>query len=92
MAVGSTLSLNRVPGRVLFAGPHVVRWFIDRRFAGLENRELLSEYAYQLSAARGSGEYALTSLLYPGGYARSPLKKRLYGLQVSTTFVVRCDR
>lgn len=72
-------------------GPNVVQWFVNRRFSGLENRDLLAEYTYQLSAAKGSGEYALTSLLYPGGHARSPLRDRLDSLRVPTTFVVRCS-
>jgi cardiolipin-specific phospholipase len=47
--------------------------------------ESLSPYLYQITAARGSGEYALNLLLEPGAWARRPLCERLLSLQGSNS-------
>lgn len=43
--------------------------------------EKIAPYLYQITAAQGSGEYALNLLLEPGAWARRPLCERLLPLQ-----------
>lgn len=40
------------------------------------------DYFYHITAAKGSGEHALTHLLGPFAWARRPLKGRLHELKV----------
>ena len=64
-------------------GPGMVRNAMAKRFP-LESPEALESiapYLYQITAARGSGEYALNLLLEPGAWARRPLCERLLPLQ-----------
>ncbi|KAF9418780.1 hypothetical protein BGZ94_009598 [Podila epigama] len=58
-------------------GPSLVAAYTSRRFAYLEADELKS----------GSGEYALSTILAPGAYARWPLMDRLKDLKMPTVFL-----
>ena len=64
-------------------GPGMVRNAMAKRFPleSPEARESIAPYLYQITAARGSGEYALNLLLEPGAWARRPLCERLLPLQ-----------
>ncbi|OKL59281.1 hypothetical protein UA08_05411 [Talaromyces atroroseus] len=63
-------------------GPRLVSGWTSRRFAHLPADEAaaLHDYTYSIFRLRGSGEYALTYLLAPGAFARSPLINRIQGL------------
>lgn len=60
-------------------GGKFVRGYIDRRHSHQsdEMKAVLTEYHYQILAGRGSGEHALSEVLSPGAYAKSPLCDRL---------------
>ncbi|KAJ1979935.1 hypothetical protein H4R34_002637 [Dimargaris verticillata] len=45
------------------------------------------DYFYQLAAQPGSGEFCLTTLIYPIAHAKHPICQRMHGCQVPTTFV-----
>lgn len=64
-------------------GPAMVRSAMSKRFPGEspEAVEKIAPYLYQITAAQGSGEYALNLLLEPGAWARRPLCERLLPLQ-----------
>ena len=64
-------------------GPGMVRSAMAKRFPGEspEARESIAPYLYQITAAPGSGEYALSLILEPGAWARRPLCERLLPLQ-----------
>ncbi len=61
----------------------MVRSAMAKRFPGEspEALECIAPYLYQVTAAPGSGEYALNLLLEPGAWARRPLCERLLNLQ-----------
>jgi hypothetical protein len=61
----------------------MVRSAMSKRFPGEspEAIERIAPYLYQITAAPGSGEYALSLLLEPGAWARRPLCERLLPLQ-----------
>lgn len=63
-------------------GPRFVSGWTSRRFSHLPSEEakVLHDYAYSLFRQRGSGEYALTYILAPGAFARSPLIRRIHGV------------
>lgn len=63
-------------------GPTFVSGWTSRRFSHLPPNEskALHDYAYSLFRQRGSSEYALTYLLAPGAFARSPLIRRIHGV------------
>lgn len=63
-------------------GPTLVSGWTSRRFSHLPSHEsqALHDYAYSLFRQRGSSEYALTYLLAPGAFARSPLIRRIHGV------------
>ena len=63
-------------------GPRLVSGWTSRRFSHLPPGEAqaLHDYAYSLFRLRGSGEYALTYILAPGAFARSPLIRRVQGI------------
>ncbi|KAF3482978.1 abhydrolase domain-containing protein 4 [Arthroderma uncinatum] len=63
-------------------GPRLVSGWTSRRFSHLPQPEskALHDYAYSLFRMRGSGEYALSYILAPGAYARSPLINRIHGV------------
>ena len=79
----------------------MVRNAMAKRFP-LESPEALESiapYLYQITAARGSGEYALNLLLEPGAWARRPLCERLLPLQggklsspINQRICVSCSR
>jgi cardiolipin-specific phospholipase len=60
-------------------GPRFVSGWTSRRFNHLppEEARALHTYSYTLFRQKGSGEYALTYLLAPGAYARSPVINRI---------------
>eukprot|EP00184_Porphyridium_aerugineum_P002630 CAMPEP_0184694104 /NCGR_PEP_ID=MMETSP0313-20130426/2161_1 /TAXON_ID=2792 /ORGANISM="Porphyridium aerugineum, Strain SAG 1380-2" /LENGTH=488 /DNA_ID=CAMNT_0027152335 /DNA_START=85 /DNA_END=1551 /DNA_ORIENTATION=- len=57
----------------------VARLLVKPRFRHLlpEQVETVTDYFYTTSVAPGSGEYAINTVLEPGGYARKPLCDRL---------------
>jgi len=65
------------------AGPSMLRSAMAKRFPAEQPQalEAVSPYLYQITAAKGSGEYALNLLLEPGAWARRPLCERLLPLQ-----------
>ena len=75
----SPFSLVRWSGPL---GPRFVSGWTSRRFSQFppEEAQALHTYAYTLFKQRGSGEYALTYILAPGAYARSPLIRRIGGV------------
>ncbi|WEW57300.1 hypothetical protein PRK78_002765 [Emydomyces testavorans] len=75
----SPFSLVRWSGPL---GPRLVSGWTSRRFSHLPQDEAraLHEYAYSLFRLRGSGEYALSYILAPGAYARSPMIRRIHGV------------
>ncbi|KAL1858892.1 hypothetical protein Daus18300_009761 [Diaporthe australafricana] len=72
----SPFSIVRLGGPL---GPRFVSGWTSRRFNHLppEEATALHEYSYNLFRQKGSGEFALTYLLAPGAYARSPLINRI---------------
>ncbi|KAL8279290.1 hypothetical protein RQP46_008327 [Phenoliferia psychrophenolica] len=72
-----------------FMGPSLLSRYASRRFATFEDdvKSDLFSYLYEISTARGSGEYCLAHLLAPGAYGRSPLLERLDKLDVPITFI-----
>lgn len=70
-------------------GPRFVKGYTTRRFPYLDPKEgqAFCDYLYHISAAPGSGEYALSSILSPGAWARLPLKPKFSSLKVPTTFI-----
>lgn len=73
--------------RLPIVGPKFASGWTTHRFGQLptqEEKEALSQYAYQIFRLKGSGEYALAYLLAPGAYARRPLIERVKGLQNDT--------
>ena len=75
----SPFSLVRWSGPL---GPRLVSGWTSRRFShlGPEESQALHTYAYSLFKQRGSGEYALSYILAPGAFARSPLIRRIQGV------------
>lgn len=75
----SPFSLVRWSGPL---GPRLVSGWTSRRFSHLpeEEAKALHDYSYALFRQRGSSEYALTYLLAPGAFARSPLIRRIQGV------------
>lgn len=75
----SPFSLVRWTGPL---GPRFVSGWTSRRFSHLppEEAQALHDYAYSLFRQRGSGEYALSYILAPGAFARSPLIRRIHGV------------
>ncbi|KAE8550814.1 hypothetical protein EYB25_007044 [Talaromyces marneffei] len=63
-------------------GPGLTSRWTSRRFSHLPYAEAsaLHDYTYSIFRLRGSGEYALTYLLAPGAFARSPLIRRIQGI------------
>ncbi|RKP27054.1 Alpha/Beta hydrolase protein, partial [Syncephalis pseudoplumigaleata] len=70
-------------------GPRLVSTYVQNRMAHLpdEDRADLQDYTYHISSAPGSSEYSLAAILAPGAHARRPLKDRLPGLRMPTTFI-----
>ncbi|CAG8468498.1 3435_t:CDS:2, partial [Acaulospora colombiana] len=70
-------------------GPSLVSQYTSRRFAHLDEQDRidLHDYLYHISAAPGSGEYAMSRILAPGAYARKPLMNRLENLKMPTVFM-----
>ncbi|KAF9113314.1 hypothetical protein BGX27_001850 [Mortierella sp. AM989] len=70
-------------------GPSLVAAYTSRRFAHLEEDEQrdLNNYIYHISSKSGSGEYALSTILAPGAYARWPLMDRLRDIKMPTIFL-----
>ncbi|MCJ1437850.1 hypothetical protein MMC27_007237 [Xylographa pallens] len=75
----SPFSLVRWAGPL---GPRFVSGWTSRRFSHLppEEAQALHAYSYTLFKQRGSGEYALSYILAPGAFARSPLIRRIQGV------------
>lgn len=63
-------------------GPRLVSGWTSRRFSHLpaEEAQALHDYSYSLFRQRGSSEYALSHILAPGAFARSPLIRRIEGV------------
>ncbi|KAF2472726.1 alpha/beta-hydrolase [Lindgomyces ingoldianus] len=75
----SPFSLVRWSGPL---GPRLVSGWTSRRFSHLpqEEAQALHDYSYSLFRQRGSSEYALSYILAPGAFARSPLIQRIQGV------------
>ncbi|GLB03877.1 alpha/beta hydrolase domain-containing protein 4 [Aspergillus tubingensis] len=75
----SPFSLVRWAGPL---GPRLVSGWTSRRFSHLpaEEAKALHDYSYSIFSMRGSGEYALSYILAPGAFARSPLIRRIEGV------------
>lgn len=75
----------RTPG----VGKRLVNNYAARRFPSLpaDEVELLREYTYHINVRRGSGEYAINTLLQFPAYARAPLAVRLPTLAMPSTFL-----
>lgn len=75
----SPFSLVRWSGPL---GPRLVSVWTARRFSHLPPKEAqaLHDYSYSLFRQKGSGEFALSYILAPGAFARSPLIKRIHGV------------
>lgn len=70
-------------------GRRFVTGYIESRMPYLppdEAREL-SDYMYHITVDKGSGEYALNSILAPGAWAREPLHSRLASISMPTYFI-----
>ena len=63
-------------------GPRLVSGWTSRRFSQLpeEEAQALHDYSYALFRQRGSSEYALSYLLAPGAFARSPMIRKIQGV------------
>ena len=63
-------------------GPRFVSGWTSRRFSQLpsDHAKALHIYSYSLFRQQGSGEYALTYILAPGAFAKSPLIRRIHGV------------
>ncbi|CAD7701645.1 unnamed protein product, partial [Ostreobium quekettii] len=72
-------------------GPDLVGKYVVGRFNGFitdpEEARDLQEYFYQITAAKGSGEYALRHIMAPFAWAQHPLEDRLADLRVPVTFI-----
>ncbi|KAF9350148.1 hypothetical protein BGX26_011630 [Mortierella sp. AD094] len=70
-------------------GPSLVASYTSRRFAHLEEDEQrdLNNYIYHISSKSGSGEYAMSTILAPGAFARWPLMDRLRDIKIPTVFL-----
>jgi len=70
-------------------GPQLISRYASRRFAAFpeEVQKELFNYLYQISSARGSGEYVLAHVLAPGAYARWPLITRIGVLNTPVTVI-----
>ncbi|KAA8648572.1 hypothetical protein EYZ11_001113 [Aspergillus tanneri] len=75
----SPFSLVRWAGPL---GPRLVSGWTSRRFSHLpaDEAKALHDYSYSIFNLRGSGEYALSYILAPGAFARSPLIRRIHGV------------
>ena len=71
------------------AGPALVRQYTRNRLADMcsDEREMIEEYIYHISAQPGSGEYALSRILHPNAWAKVPLCDRVKDLKMPTTFI-----
>lgn len=73
-------------------GKNMVERYVQRRFAlGVEltpeEVDPFERYCYQIVAARGSGEHALSHLLAPFAWPREPLEAQFANLNVPISFV-----
>lgn len=70
-------------------GRRLSAWIIAPRLPTSDGntRAAIAEYFYQISSARGSGEFALSTVLESGAYARRPLCDRLGDVKVGTVFL-----
>ncbi|KAG1679091.1 hypothetical protein FOA52_000446 [Chlamydomonas sp. UWO 241] len=78
-------------------GPGLIEGYVTKRLVrpssptggamSPEEASVFHKYMYQITAAPGSGEFALRHLLAPGAWAHAPLEKRLHELKVPVTFV-----
>jgi hypothetical protein len=55
----------------------------------LIDKQDLNSYIYHISSKSGSGEYALSTILAPGAFARWPLMDRLKHLKMPTVFMCK---
>lgn len=54
-----------------------------------KKKQDLNSYIYHISSKSGSGEYALSTILAPGAFARWPLMDRLKDLKMPTVFMCK---
>lgn len=70
-------------------GPKIINGYVTRRFAHLvpEEQKDVQDYIYHIASLKGSGEYALSTILSFGAFARNPLINRLPDVKVPISFV-----
>ena len=75
-------------------GPGLVKRAVDMRLPHIDPKErhAMQEYLYHISVRRGSGEYALNTILSMSAWARSPLIHRLPGVRMPTVFLCKHGR
>ncbi|KAF8307270.1 alpha/beta-hydrolase [Clavulina sp. PMI_390] len=73
----------------VFWGPMIVGRYSSRRFSHLPEEDIrdLHDYIWNITSAKGSGEYSISHLLRPGAFARMPLVERVQALKVPVAFV-----
>jgi hypothetical protein len=75
-------------------GPGLVKKAVDLRLPHIDadERAALQAYLYHISVRRGSGEYALNTVLSMGAWARRPLGLRMPGLRMPALFLCKSIR
>ena len=70
-------------------GPNLVKKAVDMRLPHIDpaERAAMQQYLYHISVRRGSGEYALNTILTMPAWARKPLIHRLPAMKVPTAFL-----
>jgi len=70
-------------------GPGLVKKAVDMRLRHIDvtEREYIQQYLYHITVRRGSGEYALNTVLSMSAWARKPLIHRLPGLRMPAAFL-----
>jgi len=70
-------------------GPRLVKKAVDMRLRHIDatEREYIQQYLYHITVRRGSGEYALNTILSMSAWARKPLIHRLPGLRMPAAFL-----
>lgn len=83
---GSVVRLLGPLGKSLTEGYSARRFVQGEGFSDAQ-RDSFGHYMYQITAARGSGEFALRHLLEPFAWARQPIGPRLHQLRVPLSFI-----
>eukprot|EP00164_Ancoracysta_twista_P021700 GFYU01039578.1.p1 GENE.GFYU01039578.1~~GFYU01039578.1.p1 ORF type:complete len:228 (-),score=35.69 GFYU01039578.1:321-914(-) len=70
-------------------GKNLAFQYVDRRYLGFpdEDKQLFADYIYLITVGKGSGEYAMNTILAPGAFARFPLIGQMPSIECPTSFV-----